>query len=194
MLVEAAAHTFEPKLVPWLLQQGQNARGNADERAALRTSILVTAMKLALPEELPAVKKAVGRWGTALEKALLAQVESVVVRCARDTSCYLEVLTHRETQDHNRQFAGIKAAYLIGMLGDTSTRDALVARLDRVTNAALRFVSAMAIDHLSPGGSLEVADDLRAIVEANSQSPDRERAAGDAPLAEVMLRLEARAR
>jgi len=49
------------------------------------------------------------------------------------------------------------------------------------------------IDHLSPKGSKEAAAKLNAVIEKNAKSPDREKSSGDAPLKQVVYRLDARA-
>jgi hypothetical protein len=81
---------------------------------------------------------------------------------------------------------------MIGILGNDQARDQLVAGLDSVQNAAVRFVAAEVIDHLSPNGSKDVAKKLMAIVDRNAKSPDKEKSAGDPPLKQVACRLEAR--
>jgi hypothetical protein len=45
---------------------------------------------------------------------------------------------------------------------------------------------------LSPKGAKGAADKMSAIVEKNAKSPDRDKAMGDAPLKQVMYRLQAR--
>ena len=45
---------------------------------------------------------------------------------------------------------------------------------------------------LTPKGSKSVADKLRAIIDENAKSPDKDKAAGDNSLKQVMYRLEAR--
>jgi len=90
------------------------------------------------------------------------------------------------------QFAGVKAGYMIGILGNDSTRDELVGVIDGIGNAAVRFVAAQAIDHLTPKGSKPVSDKLGAIIAKNAKSADREKAAYDAPLKQVMYRIDAR--
>ncbi|HEX7451760.1 MAG TPA: hypothetical protein VF294_05725, partial [Polyangiaceae bacterium] len=106
--------------------------------------------------------------------------------------CYVAALEKSENQDQANQFAGIKAGYMIGILGNEQNRDDIVSGIDSITNAAVRFVAAEAIDHLSPKGSKEAAAKLTAVIEKNAKSPDREKSAGDSPLKQVVYRLEAR--
>jgi len=81
---------------------------------------------------------------------------------------------------------------MIGILGDNSTRDELVGAVDGITNAAVRYVAAMAIDHLTPKGDKNVSNKLNAIITKNAKSADREKAAIDNSLKQVMYRIDAR--
>ena len=69
----------------------------------------------------------------------------------------------------------------------------LHGEMDAFENAAIRFVAAQTIDHLSPKGSKEAAAALRKIVDKNAESGDKNKMAGDAPVKQVMYRIEARA-
>jgi len=42
--MEAAAHFYDPKLVPWLLKQIKDAKGGENERDSLQLAALVTAI------------------------------------------------------------------------------------------------------------------------------------------------------
>jgi hypothetical protein len=119
-------------------------------------------------------------------------VQTLVTACSSDAGCYLTALTKSENQDQNKQFVGIKAGYMLAVLGNEQIRDKLVDSLGSINNAALRYVSAQVIDKLSPKGSKAVSDKLAKIIETNDKSADREKAAGDAPLKQVMYRLDAR--
>jgi hypothetical protein len=132
------------------------------------------------------------RWGTKLENDLLAQVEPLMKECADRVECYLTAIEKSENLDQKNQYAGIKAGYMIGILGDEKARDSLIERLDAIDNAAVRFVAARVIDHLSPKGSETVVKQLDAIIQKNAESADRDKAAADAPLKQVMYRVEAR--
>jgi flagellar basal body-associated protein FliL len=82
---------------------------------------------------------------------------------------------------------------MIGILGNDQTRTELISRLDSIDNAAVRYTAAQTIDYLSPKGSGDAAQKIRAIIEKNAKSADRDKVAGDAPLKQVMYRLDARA-
>lgn len=191
-LTESAGQFFDSSMVDWLLERAAKAKGGEEDRKALQSAITVTALKLAKPDQLPKVKAAVDKYGTQLEKDIYALVDKQLKACGDRVPCYVAALQKGENQDRANQFAGIKAGYMIGILGNEQSRDEIVAGIDSVTNAAVRFVAAQVIDHLSPKGSKAAATKLSAVIEKNAKSPDREKSSGDSPLKQVVYRLEAR--
>jgi len=192
-LTEAAGQFFDSSMVDWLLVRAAKTKGSEEDKKSLALAITVTALKLAKPDQLPQVKGIVDKYGTKLEKDAFVQVDKLLKACGDRVPCYVTALQKGENQDKANQFVGIKAGYMIGILGDEQSRDEVVKGIDSVTNAALRNVSATVIDHLSPKGSKEVAGKLNVVIEKNAKSPDREKSAGDSPLKQVMYRLESRA-
>lgn len=194
-LTEAAGQFFDPSLVDWLVKRADTIKAGGDEKdekQALQQAITVTAIKLAKPDQLATVKRAANSYGTQLEKDLLAQAEGLLKACGDRAACYVEAIGKRENQDRKTQFTGIKAAYMAAIYGNEQTRDEIVSRLESIDNAAVRYVSSLAIDRLSPKGSKTAVDKMGAIIDKNAKSPDRDKAMGDAPLKQVMYRLAAR--
>jgi hypothetical protein len=180
-------------MIDWLLERAAKTKGSEDDRKSLQSAITVTALKLAKPDQLPQVKAAVDKYGTQLEKDIYAQAAAELKACGDRVACYISELQKSDNQERAKQFSGIKAGYMIGILGNEQNRDQIVAGIDSVTNAAVRFVAAEVIDHLSPKGSKDAAAKLDAVIQKNAKSPDREKSAGDQPLKQVACRLEARA-
>jgi hypothetical protein len=81
---------------------------------------------------------------------------------------------------------------MCGILGNEQTRDEIISRLDSIDNPAVRFTAAQAIDHLSPKGGKNASAKLLSIINKNEKSADRDKAAADAPLKQVMYRIDAR--
>ncbi|MEO6600860.1 MAG: HEAT repeat domain-containing protein [Polyangiaceae bacterium] len=192
-LTESAGQFFDSSMVDWLLERAVKTKGGADDKKALQLAITVTALKLAKPDQLPQVKVAVDRYGTKLEKDAFVQVDKLLKACGDRVPCYVTALQKGENQDRANQFVGIKSGYMIGILGNEESRDQIVSGIDSVSNASVRFVSGIVIDHLSPKGSKAAAAKLGAVIEKNAKSPDREKSSGDSSLKTVMYRLEARA-
>ncbi|HEY4105194.1 MAG TPA: HEAT repeat domain-containing protein [Polyangiaceae bacterium] len=192
-LTESAGQFFDPSMIDWLLDRAAKAKGSDDDKKSLQSAITITALKLAKPDQLPQVKAAVDKYGTQLEKDIYTQAAAELKACGDRVACYISELQKSENQDRAKQFSGIKAGYMIGILGNEQNRDQIVAGIDSVNNAAVRFVAAEVIDHLSPKGSKDAAAKLNAVVQKNAKSPDREKSSGDQPLKQVACRLEARA-
>jgi len=191
-LIEAAGRFCDPSLAPWLVETAGKLKGDADDRKAAQAAMTVTALKLVKPDGLADVKSAVDRYGTDLEKGLYKQVETALGTCKDDVNCYIGLMQKSENQKIQNQFVAIKAGYMVAILGNEAARDKLVDSLGNIPNAGLRFVASQAIDRLSPKGSKSAADKLNTIITANAKSPDRDKAAGDSALKEVMFRLYAR--
>jgi hypothetical protein len=191
-LTEAAGQFYDPGMVEWLLGRAAAAKGAGDDLKGFQAGVAITALKLAKPDQLPAVKAAVDRYGTQIEKDVYKLVEAQLKACGDRVACYIALIQKGESQESKTQFAGIKAGYMIGILGNDASRDELIGVLDTIRNAAVRYVAAQAIDRLTPKGSKAVSDKLNAIIEKNAKSADREKSAGDAPLKQVMYRIDAR--
>jgi hypothetical protein len=191
-LIEASGRFCDPSLASWMVETAAKLKGDADDRKAAQAAMTVTALKLVKPDGLPEVKTAVDKYGTDLEKGLYKQVEIALSSCKDDVNCYLGLMQKPENQKIENQFVGIKAGYMVAILGNEAARDKLVDELGSIPNAGLRFVASQAIDKLSPKGSKSAADKLNNIITANAKSPDRDKAAGDSALKEVMYRLYAR--
>ena len=193
MLAEAAGQFYNAELIDWLLERADKTKGSGDDLKALQGAIVVTTIKLAKTDQLDKVKAAVDKYGTKLEKDLYAQAEKLVKQCTDKADCYLVEMEKSTNQEQATQFIGIKAGYMGAILGGETQRDELVKRIDSFENAAVRFVAAQTIDHLSPKGSKEAAAALRKVVDKNAEGGDKNKMAGDAPIKQVMYRIEARA-
>jgi HEAT repeat protein len=186
---ESATSFFNAEFVPWLLSEAAKVKGDDDTQSAL----LEAAIKLMVPEQAASVGAAVDKYGTELEKGAYGEAAAVLKSCGKEVSCYLDATTKASNQGEKNQFAGIKAAYMVGVLGNEKVRDQLVAAVDPISNAAVRFTAAKVIDHLSPTGSTAAADELQKLVDANVKRGDSNKIAGDAPIKQVIYRLRSRA-
>lgn len=192
VLAESAGQFYDPDLVSWILKTTEGIKGGGEDKKIVQGAALLTALKLAKPNQMKEVKRAINRMGTKVEKDMYALAEKVVDACKEDVNCYIKEMEKSENQDQKNQFAAIKAGYMIGILGDSKARDEMIAALESFENAGVRFVAAQTIDHLTPKGSAEVAKKLEEIIAKNKKSADRDKIAGDAPLKQVMYRIDGR--
>jgi HEAT repeat protein len=193
LLAESAAQFYDPGLIDWLLVRAEKTAGSGDDKTAFQSTVLATVLKLAKPNQLDTVRAAVKKYGTQMEKDFLGMAEKQLKACGDRVQCYLTEIEKGENQEQKTQFAAIKAAYMIGIFGNDQSRSELIDRLGAIDNAAVRYAAAQTIDQLSPKGSKEAAKKLNAIIEANEKTADSNKIAGDAPLKQVMYRIESRA-
>lgn len=193
VLVESTGQFYDPTMIPWLLERAEKTAGTGDDKTALQSAILVTVLKLAKADQLDSVRPAVAKYGTKMEKDFMALAEKQLKACGDRAQCYLGEVEKSANQDQANQFSGIKACYMTGIYGTAQTARDLIERLGSVDNAAVRYSVSQAIDFLSPKGSKDGAKKLDAIIKANEKTADRNKIANDAPLKQVMYRIESRA-
>lgn len=189
LLAEAAGQFYDPGMIPWLLDRARNTKGGGEEKTALQQSLVMTALKLAKSDQFETVKKAAVSYDA---KDLIPHMEEVTKACGDKVDCYLTSIEKGDYQRKEKQLAGIKAGYMIGVLGDAAARDKLISALGSIENAAVRFVAAQTIDYLTPKGSDDVVKKLDEIIAKNKKSADQNKIAGDQPLQQVSYRLSAR--
>ncbi|HEX9297006.1 MAG TPA: hypothetical protein VF881_14280 [Polyangiaceae bacterium] len=191
-LMEAAAHFYDSQLVGWCLKQISGAKGGENEKNAVQIAALVTAIKLMNKGQAGEVKGVVDKEGTPIEKDAWKLAADVVHGCGDNVGCYLSKIQEPAAQEEKTQFIGIKAAYMLGILGNAGTSMEIVKQLPKVKNAAVRFTAASAIDHLTQKEPASVADALQKIVDENKAKDDKNMMQADAPVKQVVYRLRAR--
>ena len=189
-LAEAASSMMDASLVPWVFKEIKSQKGDKEQVDIIQSSLLQTAMKLAKKEQLDDLKKLVDAEGDkTVDQQNYKLAADVVNACTDNVGCYLAKIEDPAVQERNAQFTGIKAAYMLAIIGNEATKGEIVKRLPKVKNDAIRFVSVLAIDHLSPKGDTKIADELQALVDA-----DKARGvAGNGAIRQIIPRLRARA-
>ena len=191
-LMESASHFYDPQLVPWLLKQIKGAKGSDNDKDALQLAALVTGIKIMNKGQVADVKAAVDKEGTQIEKDALRLATDVVNGCGDNVACYVSKVQEPMAQEEKTQFMGIKAAYMLAILGNAGTSMEIVKQLPKVKNAAVRFSAVSAIDHLTQAQPAPIADALQKIIDENKAKNDRNLMLGDAPVKEIVYRLRAR--
>jgi hypothetical protein len=202
-LLEAAGTFFDSSLVGWIAKNAADAKGEAQDVDAVRGAMLVAAMKLAKPDQLAdieaiAAMKTAGEGGKpstvgkGYEKELKI-VKELLGACKDQVECYVAKIAEGDSQEKERQFQGIKAAFMLGVLGDAAVKDKIVGVLPKVRNAAVRFVTVSVLDFHSPKGDPALADKLQKMVDDAAEKKDTEMIAANSPVPTVIHRLRARA-
>jgi len=135
----------------------------------------------------PKVKAVVEKIGAEKEKNAFKTAADVLGKCAEDVDCYIAKV---KDDDASAGFAGVKAAHMVGMLGDTRGGMELVKALPSVRNADVRAAAVLAIDHAVQKDAASVADALQKLVE--DKSGDVSAALSSTAAEQVVYRLRAR--
>jgi HEAT repeat protein len=201
VMLEGASYLFDASLVPWIVQTALAARGDEKYLETNRTAAFSTAMMLMTRKQIAAVEKLSATKVHDLDRnpvelGKLYQIEwtstkEVLASCNDDVECWLGELTKSGSQA--ARWRSIKAAYMLGVLGRPEIRTRLVDAMPKIGNAAVVYVTARAVDRLSPKGDPVLADRLEALVREAEQSKDQHRIAQRSFLKEIVYRLRARA-
>jgi HEAT repeat protein len=194
VVAEAAEKFMDSSIVPWALKQVtvlKTAKGEKQDIDNIQVALLQSAMKVMKKDQVDEVKKLIDAEGDDLTKKAFQQAADLVNSCADNVGCYLAKIEDPAVQEKNGQFIGIKAAYMLGMLGNDSTKAELVKRLPKIKNDGVRAAAIQVIDHLSPNGDKKIADELLEYVETKMARGDK--APTDSYIKQVASRLQARA-
>lgn len=189
VLAEAAGDFFDPTMVDWLLQRAEKTAGGGEEKTALQQALATSALKVAKVDQLAVVEAAAKRYKV---DDLAKYGAPILQKCGDKVDCYLTEVEKTENNSKEKQVAGIKAAYMIGILGNDAARDALIERLPSLENAAVHFVATKSIDRLTPKGSADVVKKLMELIEKNEKSADQDKLSANQPLKQVAYRVAAR--
>jgi hypothetical protein len=176
-LVERAAEFFDSSLVPWLADGARKLKGDREEMRANQEAALLAALKVARAHQVKHLD-ALAKLGNKAFSKEIAITKELLAACGDRVDCWLDELASPASQQEGAPFRGVKAAYMIGVLGDAAAKGKLIALMPRLTSPAVRNVAGLAIDHLSPQGDAAAAAALQQIA--------------DGPLKTVILRLQSR--
>jgi hypothetical protein len=190
---------FDSSFVEPLLDKG----GDMKKTEVLPKSLLaLAAIKVMDESQVGAVTKFVQSLGKG-EGGLVAHLENVqrglglatglLGKCKKDAACYLDAAATPENQSNKTQLAGMKGLYMFGILKGADGSKTLVDKLSSFEEGSMRYVVSQVIDHNTPNGSADLAKQIDAVIGPRADSPDRDKAAVDKPLRDLVYRLRARA-
>ncbi len=196
-LAQAIADWMDPSVVPWLVKQvdvvGKGPKDQKEDIDVVQSGLMASAMKLMKKDQVDEVKKVVDREGNDLDKKTFKLASDLVAACDDKVGCYLEKIDADASQEKNGQFTGIKAAYMLGALGNEGVKAELMKRLPKVKSAEIRFDVLKVLDKLSPSGDAKLADELQALMDADAKRGDQNAIAANAPMKQYIPRLRAKA-
>lgn len=197
VLSESIGQLYNPSLVDMMINRVNSFKGEQEDRDQLRDTVIPTIIKLMRKDQLAAVEEAIQKWApkpdeAKLEKEALQKAKAVLNACGDGIECYLAKIEEAAVQEKQEQFQGIKASYMLGILGNDKTRMEIVKRFPNIKNAAVKFTAGQALDYLAPKGDQAAADEIGKQIEANIAKGDPNLIAGDNPLRQIRFRLLAR--
>lgn len=192
LMADGSSDFFDASVASWLVSTAKDLKGEAGEVDPVRSYSLVAAtkvMKQAQIEEVQAlydmktvieeqddkgktVKKD-SQIGKAFEKEF-KQAKDLLNNCKDGVDCYIAALTSDENQSKEKQFTGIKAAYMVGILGGDAERAKLVDALPKIQNDAVRLTALKAFEVLTPKGDNAAADKLLGFYDKAEEAKDEE--------------------
>ena len=195
VLADAAGQFMDASIVPWLVKQVRESKGEPEERDAVQVALLKTAIKLMKKDQADLVRPAVEAEGTPREKQEFKQASALLDACGDKPECYVAKLDAPglAEADSPDSYTGVKAAFMAGVLGTEATRAELVKRLPKMKNAPIKFVSLLAVDHLAPKGDAKTADELQKLFDEGRARDDEALSRANAPMLQIIPRLRARA-
>jgi hypothetical protein len=175
-LLEQLGYTFDSSLVPWVVKDALAQKGEDADLEEARGNAFVLTLKLAKPDQVADIDKlgdlkATGgsTIGKGYEKEAKAAKE-LLKECGDKLDCYMGKLVDPNVHVGDKQFIGIKAAYMVGILGTEAIKPKLLEMIPKITGGAARFVAVQAIDHFSPKGDSAAGEKLLAyLAEAEAQ-------------------------
>jgi hypothetical protein len=175
-LIEQLGYSFDASLVPWIVKDTLAQKGSDEDLEEVRGAVLELVLKLAKPENVADIDK-IGdlkaSGGSTIGKGYDKQVKAakeVLKDCGDKLDCYMGKLVDPNVHNGDKQFVGIKAAYMVGILGTDAVKPKLVDILPKVTGGGARFVIVQALDHFSPKGDAVVGEKLLGMLaEAEAQ-------------------------
>jgi hypothetical protein len=196
-LLETMGYLFDANLVPWMVKNALDAKGEDADLEPMRAATLLTAMKLMKADQVAEVDKLFNSkitgpdnkpttLGKGYEKEYKTATD-LLKECGDKLDCYFGKLADPNSHVGDKQFIGMKSAYMVGVLGGDAARPKLVELLPKITNAATKFISVQVIDRRSAKGDATIAGQLEA-----EATKDSNKIAAVNPFKTVIYRLNAR--
>ena len=198
VLLDKAADFFDAGMIPWMIKSLKEMKGDESDLAPIREAAfggmlkIMKADQIKQVDEVAGMKASEGTVGKGFEKEYKL-AKDLATACGEKSDCYLQKMTDPANQTDDRQFVGIKSAYMLGVIGDPAVRAKIVDALPKISHPAIRFSAITVIDALSPKGDPTIAAQLQKIVDDAVEKKDQEKMRLNAPIKQVVYRLNARA-
>ncbi|HEY4121033.1 MAG TPA: hypothetical protein VGM56_24385 [Byssovorax sp.] len=201
-MLDASTYFFDSELVPWYVKTAKNMKGEDSDLEPIREASLQAMLKVMKANQVDQIDELANIKGTAEGKPTtvgkgfekeIKLTKDLLTECGDKIECYIGKISDSKANAQDTQFIGVKAAYMIGVLGKPEVRAQVVSALPKASNTVVRGVAVFAVEFLSPKGDKAIADSLQKLVDANEASKDGNKTASDPDYRRVIYRLNARA-
>lgn len=196
VLLDKAADFYDASIIPWVIKSLKEMKGSEEDLAPIREAAfsgmlkIMKADQIKLVEEVAAMKSGDGTVGKGFAKEFTA-AKDLLGKCGDTVDCYIKKVGEPVTDAS--QFAAIKSAYMVGVLGDAAAAKKVVDMLPKMSHPAVRFAAITAVDALLPKGDAAISGALQKIIDDAVEKKDQEKMRLNSPLKTVVYRLNARA-
>lgn len=196
VLLDKASDFYDANMIPWMASSIKGMKGSEEDLAPIREFAFASMLKLAKPDQLKildevaGMKSGDGTVGKGFVKELAAAKE-LLNSCGDKVDCYLQKMSSPVTDA--TQSSAIKAAYMVGVLGDAGAAKKIADLLPKMSHPAVRFAAITALDSLCPKGDAAIAAQLQKMVDDAVEKKDQEKIGLNKPVKTVIYRLNARA-
>jgi HEAT repeat protein len=196
VLLDKAADFYDAGVLPWVLKSLKSMKGDEADLAPIREAAyagmlkVVKADQLKILDEIGAMKSGDHNVAKGFDKEY-KQAKELLDTCGDKVDCYVDRISKPVTD--KTQFGSIKAAYMIGVLGDAAAAKKIVDLLPKMSHPAVRFASITAVDSLLPKGDAAIATELQKMIDDAVEKKDQAKMRLNAPIKTVLYRMNARA-
>ncbi len=202
-LLAVSVSFADSSTLTWILDQMDKQKvtqDNAGDLEPMMSSGLLTAMSLMKGDQVDAVKKLSDKktndgkttLGKPYEKEWTA-VTGVLNDCKDNVDCYVTKATDPKSQDKDGSAAGLKAIYMIEVLGKPEVKSKLLDNLQKFVHPGIKQQVLSTLLYFSPQGDKDVAGKLQALIDKADASKDQEAIQDAQPLKQTVALLNARA-
>jgi HEAT repeat protein len=198
VLLDVAPNFFDASFVPWIFKSVKDMKGSDDDLSPIRERAMEAILKLATKDQtkfiddMAGMKAGEGTLGKGYDKEI-KNAKKLLEECSDKIDCYLGKLTDPNVNKDDNVSIGVKAAYQIGILGNTDVRSKIMAAYPKISHPSIRFASLTVIDVHSPKGDAGIAGTLQKIVDDAVASKDADKQRFNPTLKQFIYRLNARA-
>lgn len=199
-LLNWAPMFYDASVVPVLIKEATEAKGEEADINGLKESTLIAVMKVGTASQWPEIEKLAAtkvtgpdNKPTTLAKSVEKQYKEagdLIKECNEDGACYLKKYLELGQKEG---FGAVKAAFMVGVHGKEEMKMPIFEALPKMKNPDAASVGLQLLDHFSPKGDKALADRIQKMVDTANETKDEQKQREVRPFRDLLYRLNARA-